>query len=146
MTLNIEQPPCLITNTIYSFLIPILFMVASSFTVLSADFILILTNHLYFFHKNHFLDLLIYYPIDKIIWKLSESRPTAEMGKLLSYLQKNMAGKSMWHFIVFDVINILSPLQWYTVQSLFDRLLCSSIYSLWLFYDLRSNSYCNQEY
>ena len=60
MTLNIEQPCCLITNTIYSLLIPILFMVASSFTVLSADFILILINHLYFFHKNHFLVLLIY--------------------------------------------------------------------------------------
>ena len=69
MTLNIEQPPWLITNTIYSLLIPILFMVASSFTVLSADFILILINHLYFFLQKSlscFIDLLNY-TIDKII-------------------------------------------------------------------------------
>ena len=73
MTLNIEQPPCLITNTIDSLLIPILFMVASSFTDLSADFILILINDLYFFSQKSlscFIDLLNY-PIDKIIPKIT---------------------------------------------------------------------------
>ena len=41
------------------------------------------------------------------------------MSNFLSYLRSIMVGKSMWHFIVFDVVYNLSPLQWYAVQSLY---------------------------
>ena len=58
-------------------------MVASSFLILPADFIVILINHLYFFHKNRLpncsIDLLNYH-----MTKLSEtlhSNVTAEMSK-----------------------------------------------------------------
>ena len=60
MTTSIKQRSCLIANTIYCLLILILFMVASSFLIISAVFIVILKSNLYFFHKNIFLVLLIY--------------------------------------------------------------------------------------
>ena len=128
MTLNIEQPPCLITNTTYSLLIPILFMVASSFTVLSADFILILINHLYFFTKITFLfhwfiklshwqnylknnivllKCVDFYHIYKKIW------PGSQCGTL----------SCLMSYIICLLCN-----QWYAVRSLYNRLPCSSIY------------------
>ena len=126
MTLNIEQPSCLITNTSYSLSIPILFMVASSFTVLSADFILIRINHLFFFTKITFL---FYWFIKLSHWQ--------------NYLKKNIVLLKWVHFYhIYKKIwpgsqcGTLSCLMSYIICLLcndmrcnhYNRLLCGIIY------------------